>query len=193
MVEAAADGARKGEATVAAMELISRTAADIAGVLGVITEIANQTNLLSLNAAIEAAKAGDQGKGFAVVAGQVRQLAERSAAATGQIAALVAKTRRAMEEGRATVAGTDAALRGLGRDIQAVAGLAREIGAAADEQDRTAQDLARRTEAASAATGRSAAASQQLTATVDEVNRTADHLARIAEQLAASLARFRTG
>jgi methyl-accepting chemotaxis protein-1 (serine sensor receptor) len=193
MVEAAADGARKGEATVAAMELISRTSADIAGVLGVITEIANQTSLLSLNAAIEAAKAGDQGKGFAVVAGQVRQLAERSAAATSQIAALVAKTRRAMDEGQATVAGTDAALRGLGRDIQAVAGLAREIGAAAEEQDRTAQDLARRTEAASAATGRSAAASQQLTATVDEVNRTADHLARIAEQLAASLARFRTG
>jgi len=192
MVQSADEGARKGAATVAAMAMINANAKQIADILMVITEIANQTNLLSLNAAIEAAKAGDQGKGFAVVAEEVRKLAERSAAAASQVVALIGQSRTAMQEGLATVAGTEAALKDLRRDILVVADLSRGIGTASEQQRRTSEHLARRTEASSAATERSAAASHELTATVEEVNKTADYLARIADELATSLARFRT-
>ncbi len=192
MLQAAEAGAQKGAATVAAMQGIHQNAQAISRILMVITDIANQTNLLSLNAAIEAAKAGEHGPGFAVVAEEVRKLAERSAAAAEETLGLIGKTHKAMEAGLATVAGTETALKSLQQDIQVVAGLSRHIGQASAEQHRTSEELARQTDESSAATQRSAAASHELNATVEEVHRTAGHLARISEGLAASLARFKT-
>jgi methyl-accepting chemotaxis protein len=192
MVQSTEDGARKGAATVAAMQVIARNARDIASILSVITEIANQTNLLSLNAAIEAAKAGEQGKGFAVVAEEVRKLAERSAGAVEEIVALIGQSHTAMTEGLATVEGTEAALKLLQQGIQVMAGISREIGLASEEQNRTSAELGRRAEESSRATGHSDASFRQLSATVEDVNGTAAHLARIADELASSLARFKT-
>jgi methyl-accepting chemotaxis protein len=81
------------------MESINDSSRRIADITGVIDGIAFQTNLLALNASVEAARAGEQGRGFAVVAGEVRNLAQRSAAAASEIKQLIATSVAQVEDG----------------------------------------------------------------------------------------------
>jgi methyl-accepting chemotaxis protein len=192
MVKATDEGVRQGEATVRAMKDIQEANQQMVKAVAVIQDIARQTNLLSLNAAIEAAKAGAHGKGFAVVAEEVRKLAERSAEAAKQIGDLISHTEEAMKEGIRTVEGTEQTIHTIQDNIKAVASASKEIAMATEEQSRTSDEVAKQVESTAQATERSAAASTELSHTVAEVNRTAEHLAKISENLASAIAKYRT-
>lgn len=99
-------GNSAGDASVVALDEIAKQAQVVANAVRVISEIARQTNLLSLNAAIEAAKAGQHGRGFAVVAEEIRKLADRSRSATKEITASLEGMDTAVQGGKTAVTTT---------------------------------------------------------------------------------------
>lgn len=119
---------------ITAMQRIEKASGEIGQIIGVIDEIAFQTNLLALNAGVEAARAGDAGKGFAVVATEVRELAQRSAAAAKEIKTLINNSAVEVNQGVVLVDETGKALTRIGTFVASIDQNISAITTAAAEQ-----------------------------------------------------------
>jgi len=173
------------------MESIRASNAQMVQAVGVIQDIARQTNLLSLNAAIEAAKAGAQGKGFSVVAEEVRKLAERSGQAAREVATLITRTNEAVADGVGRVQDSVRVLASIRATTQAIASMTKEMETATGEQAGTSREITRQLDKVSGQVAQNSAATTQMSATIQEVNRTAADLARASEQLRGAVAAYR--
>ncbi|HEX7686536.1 MAG TPA: methyl-accepting chemotaxis protein [Burkholderiaceae bacterium] len=134
--EVAGRGGQAVHRVVSTMGEISASSQRIADIIGVIDGIAFQTNILALNAAVEAARAGEQGRGFAVVAGEVRSLAQRSAAAAREIKALIGASAERVQAGSSLVGEAGATMDDVVAQVRRMTDLMGEIGASSQEQER---------------------------------------------------------
>jgi methyl-accepting chemotaxis protein len=130
----AAKGGDAVDDAIHTMNSINTSSRKIVDIIGVIDSIAFQTNILALNAAVEAARAGEQGRGFAVVAGEVRSLAQRSAAAAKEIKALIEDSVTHVDTGTAKVQEAGQIIREVVSSIQHVTSIVSEISASSQEQ-----------------------------------------------------------
>ncbi len=185
--DASAAAARGGQVVtdaVGTMAAITQSSERITEIISVIDGIAFQTNILALNAAVEAARAGEQGRGFAVVAGEVRTLAQRSAAAAQEIKTLIETSVQNVKSGTERVQAAGTTMNEIVDGITRVQRLVSEINGAMTEQSTGISQIDRTVSEMDQAT-------QQNAALVEESAAASAMLSEQARMLAETVARFR--
>jgi methyl-accepting chemotaxis protein len=165
---------REMSVLVSTMNEMATSSGEIAEITSVIDSIAFQTNILALNAGVEAARAGDHGRGFAVVADEVRTLAKRSASAAQQIRTLIQQSIERVETGARLATAAGQSIGTLVQSVQSVSGMLQEVTASGAEQSReitsvvqSVSTLDGMTQQNAAMVEQGAAASSSLTAQAD--------------------------
>lgn len=174
----------------------------IGEIVQVIDDIADQTNLLALNAAIEAARAGEQGRGFAVVADEVRKLAERTTKATKEIAVMIKRIQsdtkeavvsmnegtKEVEVGKELAERAGSSLRQIIGSSGKVVDIITQVAAASEEQSSAAEQISKNIESISNVTHEAASGTQQIARAAEDLNRLTDNLQNLISQFKVDLA-----
>jgi methyl-accepting chemotaxis protein-2 (aspartate sensor receptor) len=174
----AEEGGRMVAQVVDTMDSIRQSSGKIKDIIGVIDGIAFQTNILALNAAVEAARAGEQGRGFAVVAGEVRNLAQRSAAAAREVKALIDASSVQVDAGSRVVEEAGVTMREVLASAGQVTDIMARISAASTEQSAGIEGVNRAVGEMDRATQQNATLVEQASGAAQAMQEQAGELAR---------------